>query len=286
MVRKEYPGSSLLYEPGNPVGGLMKVVRGERPFAMQTAQDLATGLRGEKPFRQKINQDEFTLVAQLVKGMTMQVVVREDFLEKNGVKTMADIAARKIPVRISTNQKGNLIGQQFSQALLGAYGLDYEKIESFGGAILYIPNQAAADLLRNNRIDMITTGGFVPSSLILEIASGTRIRLLPMEPEVLDEIGAKLGFEPALIPAGAYDFLEKDLPSLSTGFVIVAGRSATDAQVYKLVRSLYNQFDYYKSLHPSFAAFAPEMLTDIGPYPMHPVASDFYREAGLLPSGQ
>lgn len=285
MVRAEYPGSSLLYEPGNPVGGLMKVAHGERPFAMLTAQDLKAGLLGLEPFREKVAPEDFRVVAKVVQGMVLQIVVRKDFLQKYQVKTMADIAAKKVPVRIGANQKGNLLGHFFAQGLLEANGLSYEAIESFGGKVFYVPNKDAGDLLRNDRCDMIFTGGFLPGSLILEIAAGTDIELFPIEQKTLNLLSEKYGFGQMLIPASTYDFLKEDLPSPEVAFVLIAGSSATDAEVYKMVRALHRQFDYYKSLHPNFANFSPTMLTDVGAYPMHPVAKAYYQEEKLLPGG-
>lgn len=284
MVRAEYPGSSLVYEPGNPIGGLMKVAGGERLFAIQSPQSLRAGLLGLEPFREKVPQEGFRVVAKVVQGLIMEMMVREDFLQKYQVKSMADIAARKVPLRISVGQPGNMTAQLFSQGALGAYGLDYRVIESFGGEVFQLASQAGADLLRNNRADIAISGGFAPSALTLEVAASTDIRLLPVGQKALDRLG-EFGFGQKILPASTYKFLEGDVPSPTTGYLLVAGPLATDAEVYKLVKSLHRQFDYYRSLHATFADFSPAMLVDVGSYPLHPVARTYYQDVGLIPEG-
>ena len=286
MARTEYPGSSLVYEPGNPVGGLVRLSRGERPFALQSWQSLAAGMHGMEPFREKIPPENFRVVARVVRGMVLSLVARKDFLEKYNLETAADIATKKVPVRFATNQRGNLTGQLFAIGVLEAYGLDYETVESFGGTIFHLPSQAAADLLRNDRCDLIASGGFLPGSQVMEMASATEIDMLPIGEPAMRLLTSKYGYETSVTPAGTYDFLEEDLPSPGTGFLLVAGPAATDAQVYKMVRALHRQFDYYKTLHKTFANFSPSMLAESGGYPLHPVAERYYRKAGLLAAAE
>lgn len=281
-ARREYPGSSIVYEPGNPAGGFMKLIRGEREFALQTPAEIRAAEQGLPPYRQPLADAEFSVVARVVRDMALQVVAREDFVREHGVRDLADLAARGVPVRISLNQRGNVLSQLMMSALFDQVGLTVEAIERAGGAVYYLPSRASADLMRNGRLDLFVTAGFVPSSLLTELAVGTDITLLPLPAAQRELLASRLGMEPYRIPAGSYSFVDGDLDTLSASFLLLGGPGTSFAQGYRMARALHRQFEYFRGLHPVFAAFEPGMLAEAGGFALHAGARAYYLEAGLL----
>lgn len=282
-VRREYPDSSIVYEPGNPAGGFMKLIRGQREFALQTPAEIRAAQQGLPPYRQPLANAEFSVVARVVRDMALQIVAREDFVREHGVRDLADLAARGVPVRISLNQRGNVLSQLMMSALFEQVGLTVEGIERAGGAVYYLPSRASADLMRNGRLDLFLTAGFVPSSLLTELAVGTDIRLLELPPAQRELLSSRLGMEPYHIAAGSYAFLDGGLDTLSASFLLLGGPGTSFEHGYRMARALHRQFDYFRGLHPVFEAFQPGMLAESGGFALHPGARAYYAEAGLLP---
>src|SRR3970040_955131 len=49
-VRRQNPGSALVYEPGNNAGSLLRMLRGDVSLSMYAAGELNAALKGEAPF--------------------------------------------------------------------------------------------------------------------------------------------------------------------------------------------------------------------------------------------
>jgi len=283
MVRAEYPGSSLTYEPGNPAGGLVKMVAGKRPFSLQTPLELNMAMAGESPFRRAYSSDDFSAIGQVIDGMAVQIIMRAGYLREHGISGLQEVADQHLPLRVSANLRGNLLGQVLTERVLEYYGLDFEKVIAQGGEVVYLPTRASADMIRNRKLDMVVTAAFTPSSRLIEIATATDIELLRMPPALITELSDEFGFKVVTIPADTYDFLDADLPTLTAGFLLTAGAKTSLEDAYKMARSLHQQFDMLRGLHPAFADFQPQMLVETGAIPLHPAAAAYYREVGLLP---
>jgi len=283
MVRAEYPGSSLTYEPGNPAGGLVKMVAGKRPFSLQTPLELNMAMAGEPPFRRAYSGDDFSAIGQVVQGMAVQIIMRAGFLREHGITGLQEVADQHLPLRVSANLRGNLLGQVITERILGYYGLDFEQLIAQGGKVVYLPTRASADMIRNRKLDMVVTAAFTPSSRLIEIATATDIELLRLPPALIAELSDEFGFEVVTIPAQTYDFLDADLPTITAGFLLTASARTSPVDAYKMARTLHQQFNTLRGLHPAFADFEPQMLVSTGAIPLHPAAAAYYREAGLLP---
>jgi len=283
MVRREYPGSSITYEPGNNAGSFTRMLKGEVPLSTGHCDlEVQAALAGEAPYPRAYSKDDFGLVARVTDGLLLHVLARNDFLEKLGIKTFADLTKKRVPVRVSVNQKGNLTVYHQARAIFDYHGATEKDIIAWGGKIFYVPDNTAMDMMKDAKLDMIVSTSFPPDRRFVEMATATKISLVPLEPEAIDRIAAKLGLRTGVIKANSYSFQPKDYYATSTGCYLSAGKSVPDALTYKIAKAIYNHFSYYQSVHPVFKRYQKEMLVDKGNYQLHPGAEKFYREVGLL----
>jgi uncharacterized protein len=283
VVRREYPGSSFVYEPSNPAGAVTLIAKGEQPFAVSTAAELNMAIRGDPPFQAAYSKESLRPVMRIGDGFAVYVYARKAFLEANNVTSLADVKARKLAMRVSVNQPGNLIAQEMSRSVLGYYGISYDNIAEWGGEVIYLATRASNDLMRDGKLDVVITGGFVPNSQIMEVANATPIELLSVPPGAIEKLVTDFGAESYTIPRSAYPgLLDADLPTAAFSFLLNAGPAATDRDAYKLAKALHRHFDYYKALHPAFSKYSPALLAKVGSFPLHPGAAQYYREVRLL----
>ena len=67
---------------------------------------------------------------------------------------------------------------------------------------------------------------------------------------------------------------------------LVTTASLPEETAYQLVKSVFDNFEQFKRLHPAFAQLTKEeMITKGLSAPLHPGALRYYREVGLLPEG-
>ena len=57
MIRREYPGSAYVYEPGSLAGALVRVARGQLPIGLAGQAELAAAIQGEEPYREALGKD-------------------------------------------------------------------------------------------------------------------------------------------------------------------------------------------------------------------------------------
>lgn len=282
-VRRNYPKSSIIYEPGNPAGGLEHLRTGRRPFALESIVEPRMAYEGRAPFREAYPEGSITGVLNGAPDVfALKVYARKQFLDQHGITSFDDLIKKEIPMRLSVNQPGNLWAREHVRTLLSYYGKTMKDIESWGGTLVPQPTGASNDLMRDSRLDVIITGGATPAGAIVELGSVQDIAFIPLSKELAEYVAKELGVKVGVIPGGAYTFQKEDLYVPFTSFIIVAGPAATFDDAYKLTKSMYEQMERYRSLHPALSLASRERLPDVGSLKLHPGAEAFYREVGLI----
>ena len=281
MIRREYPGSAYVYEPGSLAGAVVRVARGQLPIGLAGQAELVAALNGDAPYRRVYGPDEFSVVARVGDGMNAYVLARADFLAKNQIESLADIARQQVATRISFGQIGNLSVYNQAKAIFDFHGVDQDVIERFGGEVFFFPARASIDLLKDNRADMMFSAGFHPDARLFELVRATPVKMVPLGQAAIDALVERIGVEPAVIPPGIYDFLTEPYQSTSLPIYVVASPRTDDTAVYKIVTALYKHFDYLTKLHPSFAHYRADMLPRPGRFRLHPAAAEAYRDLGV-----
>ncbi|WFS18001.1 TAXI family TRAP transporter solute-binding subunit [Pseudomonas sp. 905_Psudmo1] len=282
-VRRNYPKSSIIYEPGNPAGGLEHLRTGRRPFALESIVEPRMAYEGRAPFREAYPEGSITGVLNGAPDVfALKVYARKQFLDQHGITSFDDLIKKEIPMRLSVNQPGNLWAREHVRTLLSYYGKTMKDIESWGGTLVPQPTGASNDLMRDSRLDVIITGGATPAGAIVELGSVQDIAFIPLSKELAEYVAKELDVKVGVIPGGAYTFQKEDLYVPFTSFIIVAGPEATFDDAYKLTKSMYEQMERYRSLHPALSLASRERLPDVGSLKLHPGAEAFYREVGLI----
>ncbi len=282
-VRRNYPKSSIIYEPGNPAGGLEHLRTGRRPFALESIVEPRMAYEGRAPFREAYPEGSITGVLNGAPDVfALKVYARKQFLDQHGITSFDDLIKKEIPMRLSVNQPGNLWAREHVRTLLSYYGKTMKDIESWGGTLVPQPTGASNDLKRDSRLDVIITGGATPAGAIVELGSVQDIAFIPLSKELAEYVAKELDVKVGVIPGGAYTFQKEDLYVPFTSFIIVAGPEATFDDAYKLTKSMYEQMERYRSLHPALSLASRERLPDVGSLKLHPGAEAFYREVGLI----
>ncbi len=80
-----------------------------------------------------------------------------------------------------------------------------------------------------------------------------------------------------------YKGTNDDVNSFGVAATLVSSTDVSDDVVYALVKSVFENFNTFKRLHPAFANLKPEdMVKDGLSIPLHPGAVRYYKEMGYL----
>lgn len=282
-VRRTYPGSSIIYEPGNPAGAMEYLKSERRPFALESVVEPKMAYEGQAPFREKYPAGIITGVLNGSPDVfALKVYGRADFLDEHDVESFEDLIEKEVPMRLSVNQPGNLWAREHVRLLFSYYGKTMDDVEKWGGQLVAQPTGASHDLMRDDRLDVIITGGATPSGSIVELGSVKDLAFVKLSDELVKYVADELGGNVGTIPADAYNFVDEDLSTVMTSFMIVAGPAATYEDTYKLAKSMYEQMEHYRSSHRALQKASREQLPNVSYLELHPGAKAFYQEVGLI----
>lgn len=282
-VRRTYPESSIIYEPGNPAGAMEYLKSERRPFALESIVEPKMAYEGRTPFREKYPAGTVTGVLNGSPDVfALKVYGRADFLDEHGIESFEDLMEKEVPMRLSINQPGNLWAREHVRALFSYFGKTMEDVEEWGGELVPQPTGASHDLMRDGRLDVIITGGATPSGRIVELGSVQDLAFVTLSDELVKHVADDLGASVGSIPAGSYDFVDQELATVMSSFMIVAGPAATYEDAYKLAKSMYEQMEHYRSSHRALQKASREQLPNVSYLELHPGAKAFYQEVGLI----
>ena len=138
--------------------------------------------------------------------------------------------------------------------------------------------------LCDNQIDAFYYAVGHPSANIADPTTSCGAQITPIEGEAIDAlVESRPYYAKVTIPGGLYANNPNDVPTYGVLATLVASTGVSDEAVYQLVRSIFENFDAFRGLHPAFANLSAEtMVRDGLSVPLHPGAERYFREQGWL----
>lgn len=279
QIRKAYPGSSFTYEQGSGLGNMKLIKDNQVELGLVQNIEVLAGEKGLPPLKEKITG--LMAVGTVYDNAPMQFFVRKEFVDKYGIKSFKDIAAKKPPIVVAVNQKGNL-SEAMNRDTFAKYGFTYDDIKKWGGDVLYVPMPKGFDLMKDRRADLNGAPVHAPSAAAIEAAVSTNMVLLPVDDDAVAAMGKDWGTRPYTIPAGTYKFNAQDVKTLAVGAMVMIGSKVSNEDAYKIAKAMVENIDILKSTNPALKDFTPEKMANTAPLPLHPGAAKYYKEKGLI----
>lgn len=280
-----YPGSTLTYQTSS--GGLANALLLDQkkvPLGLIANSELNVVLKGRPPINKPITSLRI-LFHPYSPGSRFQashVLVHKAWAEKHGVETVADIAAKKVPMRVAFNRPGNLDGD-IGLALMAEHGATQDNIKAWGGQVVRAASQEMTSLMLDRRLDGVVFGISINHPRIQEMANGLDLVMLPISADVSKKVADDLGGKPCDIKAGEYKFLAKDSSSVCIGMSLLVREDMDEKTAYNVTKGIVENIAQYQAAHRLLkAAVTVQTMTERGQAAFHPGAEKYYREKGLL----
>ncbi|CUH75950.1 TAXI family TRAP transporter solute-binding subunit [Tropicibacter naphthalenivorans] len=181
--------------------------------------------------------------------------------------------------RVNVGNPGS--GQRATmEVVMDAFGI---AMEDFALATEYKGSEMAKQLCDGNIDAMIYTIGH-PAAAIKEATTTCDVKLIDVVGEPIDKLVADNPYyRVATIPAGMYAGNDADTTTFGVGATFVTSANVSDDVVYVVSKSVMENIDDFKQLHPAFANLDPaQMVKDGLSAPLHPGAERAYKELGLM----
>ena len=185
-VKASFPGSTVTYQTSG--GGFANVVQIDQKkcdLAIIHDAEVKAARAGQAPFSAPI--DSMRSVAVMYTWAPMQLLFNKEFADEHGINTMEDIAAKKVPVNILLNKKGN-VASDVGASMLTAVGASPEMIDDWGGSVTYAASKEQGELMRDRRADVILNSLFVNHGSIRELANAIDLKLVPVTKATADTV--------------------------------------------------------------------------------------------------
>jgi TRAP transporter TAXI family solute receptor len=249
---------------------LKLIARGRADLAFVLGPTLDEAYRGVGTFR-GVGRVPVRVLATLYVNL-MHVVT----LVGSGIASLADLRGRVVSVGPPGSGTEGI-----AVAMLRAVGIDpVHGIRRHG-----LGPAAAADALKDGKLDAFVWSSGAPQAAVLDVATGARhrIHLVPnaeVLPVLQKEHGRKLFFA-ADIPGGVYPGVRDPVPTIGAGNVLVVDAAMSESLAYDIVRALFDHGAELQAIHPAAKELSLATAVAPAPAPFHPGAVRLYTERGV-----
>ena len=254
---------------GGSVFNVNAIKAGELDFGLAQSDVQFNAAKGETQFKGNADSDLRAVFSAHSEPFT--VLARRDA----GVKEFADFRGKRF--NIGNPGSGTLASMEELLKQLGWTKADFSL-----AAELKADEQGTA--LCDNKIDGFFYGVGHPSAAIQDPTIACGAKLISLRgPKVDALVKEHPYYAKATIPGGMYANNPNSTETYGVLATVVTSAKVSDDTVYALVKSVFDNFDEFKKLHPAFATLDPQaMITNGLSAPLHPGAVKFYKEKGWM----
>ncbi|RJX74293.1 TAXI family TRAP transporter solute-binding subunit [Vibrio sinensis] len=199
------------------------------------------------------------------------VVARAD----SGIKTFEDLKGKRVNIgNPGSGQRGTM------EVLMDRYGWTVDDFK----LVSELKASEQSKALCDNNIDAMVYVVGHPSGAIKEATTSCDSEIITVAGPTVDKlVDDNSYYRTATVPGGMYRGSDEDVATFGVGATFVSSTEVPDDVVYAIVKSVFENFDTFKKLHPAFANLKKEeMIKDGLSAPLHPGAEKYYREVGLI----
>jgi uncharacterized protein len=285
VVRDVYPGSAVSFKPNSPGGGVLAIAEGQADFtATATGTEVKLANEGQSPYTKPL-KGKFSMAMMLYDNQFIHFLMTKEWADANGIKSWADIAAKKPRMRLAINRPDNpqtTIGAPYE--VMKAHGFTINDIEKWGGSYVLGNSQIGLDAITDGKADVFMNARNLGDSLVKDIAGKRALLWIDGEQAAVQKAADAFNFRADMVPAGTYPFMDKAYPTVRQWVALLVGAHVSDETVYKYVKAIAENETRVQgiggSLKTSFTR--AKMVNNPAGLPFHPGALRYYKEAGLL----
>jgi TRAP transporter TAXI family solute receptor len=243
---------------------------------------VAMAYRGKGYFKQKL---ELRVLGCFPSWDRIALVVSKDL----GVKSIADIVRRKIPLHVSTRLSGVDNGTYYTlSTILGFYGFSFDQIKKWGGRVQECGRPFAQERMKaitKRSLTAIFDEGVSTPGGWLDLALANGYEVIPIEPAIVKMLEA-MGYSRAMLPKKRYKQLKDDVLTIDySGWAMVTHKWLPNSVAYAAVETIDERkriipVDDDRPLNMRSLCHSTDKCPL--PVPLHPGAAKYYKKKGYL----
>ena len=267
--RKEHGIRCAVESTGGSVYNINTIKAGELEFGVAQSDWQHHAYNGTSKFADNPFPDLRAVMSVHPEPFTL--IVRGD----SGIDSFEALAGK----RVNVGNPGS--GQRATmEVVMDAFGIGMDDLAL---ATEYKGSEMAKQLCDDNIDAMIYTIGH-PAAAIKEATTTCDAKLVSVTGAPIDKLVADNPFyRVATIPGGMYKGTDSETTTFGVGATFVTSASVPEETVYIVAKSVMENIEDFKGLHPAFANLDPaQMVKDGLSAPLHDGAARAYKELGLI----
>ena len=268
--KKEHGIRASVESTGGSVYNINAIAAGELEMGVAQSDWQYHAYNGTSKFKDKGPNKDLRAVFS-VHPEPFTVVARAD----SGIKNFQDLKGKRVNIgNPGSGQRGTM---EVVMEKMGWTKDDFKLASELKSA-----EQSKA--LCDNKIDAIVFTVGHPSGSIKEATTSCDSVIVNVEGPEIDALVAENDYyRTATIPGGMYRGNDMDAKTFGVGATFVTSATVPEEVIYVVVKSVFENFEDFKKLHPAFAVLKKEeMVKDGLSAPLHDGAAKYYKEAGLI----
>jgi hypothetical protein len=277
LIKAKDPKFNIKVVPGAGIQNMSKLQQGETEIAWGLPPFIVASYMGQDPYKDK--HGDMRLVMNGLGLVHIQFCVPADY----PAKSIREVFERKGPLTIGTTPPGGS-DEWVMRKVFEFYKTTYQDVRSRGGKVVLVSYTDLVTQYRDRNMDVLFANLAVPGAAIQEASLGRKMRVLPMDPDLIMFL-ERLGLSKGVVPRGSYKDVvnnDVDIPTITMANTIVANAKTPPDVVYEFTKILVGNVDSVRKVHPAFKDFDPKDAVKLANVPLHPGAERAYKEAGLL----
>lgn len=268
--RKEYNIRCSVESTGGSVFNINALRSGELEFGVAQSDVQYQAYHGEGSFKDQGAYKDLRSVFS-VHAEPLTLVARAD----SGIKSVQDLKGKR--VNVGNPGSGT---RTTMDMLLDAAGI--KKSDLALAAELKADEHSQA--LCDNKIDAFVYLVGHPAGNISDATTSCDTRIIPIDGPAAEKlINQYPYYAKAVIPGGMYQGNPNDITTFGVKATFVSSTKVPDDVVYALTKSVFDNFEEFKKLHPAFQTLEPKDMIKAGnSAPLHEGAARYFKEKNLL----
>lgn len=268
---------NVLQTASSTGGGVSNVVNadvGKGDLGFSVTSFIAAAGKGEDPFKRPAKNA--VVMANLYTQYTY-FIMRKDFAEKNGVKSVGDMVSKKLPVRFATLKPGTASEVTVRSLLKKGYNIGWDDIRGWGGKVEYASYEDGGNLLADNHLDCFAFSIGRVNATLMQIENQVDVVVLPVEESALKALADVYGTETFIIEPGIYKSVTVPTPTVGDYTCVVVRKDLPEDLVYDLSKSLWENRDSLAKAVKDIEELTSKMAMPAS-VEVHPGAAKFWKE--------
>ena len=277
LVKSKDPSFNIKVVPGAGIQNMTKLQQGETEIAWGLPPFIAASYNGQDPYPDK--HADMRLVMNGLGYVHVQFCVADDV----PARSIREVFEKKLPLKIGTTPPGGS-DEWVLRKIFEFYRTTYNDVRGRGGKVVLVSYTDLVTQFRDRNLDVLVPNLAVPGAAIQEASLGRKMRILPMDDDLLKYLEG-FGLARGVVPAGSYKDVVNNMqaiPTITMANTIVANAKVPEGPVYEFTKILLGNLEAVRKVHPAFKDFNPKDAVRLANVPLHPGAARAYKEAGLL----